>query len=170
MKIFVATLAFFVTVSAVFAAKVTSEPREIVIIRGRIKKLKEDVLYLQSSVKSLDDLQAKLGRDLRASEKDFSTRLGRILIPLLNWPRSATASRVTSWVEKEDVGQLIESVRARILREPLELMADRDIKIKQSESLKLEFSDALKSLKSKEALLDLQLEELQQLERRKNRP
>jgi hypothetical protein len=46
------------------------------------------------------------------------------------------------------------------------MIADRDLKLKQSESLRLEFAEALKALKSKEALLDLQLEELQQFERR----
>jgi hypothetical protein len=149
-----------------FAAKRSLESRDIVLLRSKIKKQKEDVQYLQSSVRSLDDLQSRLSKDLHSSEREFSYRFSRLLIPLLNWPEIAMAGRSTSWVEKEHLELLMDRVRAKIVGEPLEMIADRDLKLKQSESLRLEFAEALKALKSKEALLDLQLEELQQFERR----
>lgn len=166
MKVALSLLVLWGAVAPAFAAKKSAEPREIVLLRSRIEQLKEDIQYTQASVKSLDDLQAKLNRDLRSSERDFSSRFSRLLIPLLHWPQLATFRHSTSWVEKEHLELLIDRVRNRIVKEPLELIGDRDLKIKQSESLKLEFAEALKSLKSKEALLDLQLEELQHLERR----
>lgn len=165
-----ASLALCIGLEFAQAAKTSPEGREIARLRTRVKKLREDIQYLQGSVKSLDELQARLNRDLRVSENEFSSRFSKIMIPLLNWPQRAMTSRATSWVEKEHIDLLVERVREKIIHQPLEMIADRDSKLRQSENLKTEFSDALKSLKSKEALLDLQLEEIQQLERHAAKP
>lgn len=153
------------------ASKRVNDLPEVVVLRQKVKQLREDIQYLQGSVKSLEDFQGRLAREIRISEKDFSNRFSHLMLPLLHWPKSISISRSNSWIEKEHLSLIVEHLRNRIVKEPLELIADRDLKLKQSDALKSDFAEALKGLRSKQSLLDLQIEELQQLEKRsmKNR-
>lgn len=151
-------------------AKTGSDDRKTIArLKSQTQKLKEDVVYLQTSIASLDGLQARLNGELRVSERDFSNRFEKVLIPLLHWPQVSLIARTGSWIEMEHLKSVLRSTRDRIIQEPLRLIGDREEKIQQSKSLKEDFADALVALKSKQSLLDLQLEELQMLERRSTR-
>lgn len=141
------------------------ESRGVEKVKARIAKLKEEVSNLKSSSREIEEQQKALLRELKDHEREFSRRFERVLVPLLHWPSLASATKASSWLEREHLKFILSQTRQRIISEPLQLISDRELKLSQSESFKSELAATLKSLESKEGLLDLQLEELRQLER-----
>jgi hypothetical protein len=142
-----------------------AEGRVVERIKTKISHLKNEVETLKLSVAALDQQQANLSTELKTSEREFTRRFERILVPLLHWPALSSLTRSTSWIEREHLKFMLSQTRHRIISEPLQLISDRELRLSQSESLKSELAAKLKSLESKESLLDLQLEELRILER-----
>ena len=152
--------------TSVFAAR--AKDIDIQNIKRRIKNLKIEITEMKQSVEDLESQQRKFTDELSQSEGKFQDRFSRVLVPLLSWPSLPPAIQRTSWVEEEHLKLVLLKARERLVREPLELIAQRELMISRLSDMKEEISIALKQLESKEGMLNLQLEELQYLQK-KNR-
>jgi len=169
--IFLWILAFFYYMypSASWARPATpalGEEKEIKSLRGKVKTLEEDINHLKVSVVSLDHLQTQLSHQLNSYEDTFISRFRDIVIPLLNWPTNLQSAQLSSWIEHEHMKVVLLDARERIVREPLELISDRELRIERAARMKSDFSEALKTLESKQTMLNLQLEELRSIHKR----
>jgi DNA repair exonuclease SbcCD ATPase subunit len=155
-----------VVMGAMLSSAIAREARDVRDLQSKITKLKDDIDYLKTSVESLDKLQTRLQREIEQNETSFQTRFERVLVPLLNWPHLMLTTRLPSWIDQEHMKIVLVAARSRVIREPLQLIGEREVRYKQTSALKTDFSENLKALESKQALLDLQLEELRAIHKR----
>jgi len=104
--------------------------------------------------------------DLMNQEAKFSSQFSNILSPLLNWPEISFQTRIKSWIDREHGRFILDLTREKLLREPLELIADRELNLRMAAESSVELEQKLRSLESKQSLLKMQVEELKLLQKR----
>lgn len=139
----------------------------------KIKRLKGEELQLESEIEdlelyisSLDENRSKLLDELVRFEGSLKSRLQTVVIPLLGWPDRIFTTESSSWVEFQRSQLLLRNLRQKLVKEPLKLMADRELRLSELEKLRHELQENVASLKTKQELLNLQLEELKLLDSR----
>lgn len=152
--------------SAAFAARDSQDPYGIQGVKKKIHNLKFEISDGKKAVDELDRDHRDLLVELHNYEESFQARFSKVLLPLLNWPSFPPARRGSSWVEQEHIKLVLGQVRERLTREPLELIAGRELMISKAQEKKETFLKALKDLEIKEGHLSLQLEELQMLQKK----
>jgi len=136
-------------------------------LENRIQNLKSEVRDLRLSVRSLQTVQNRLKDELERGEWAFRDRFSEVVIPLLQWPERHLWTKVRRWIELYHTEVVISEFRNRLVKEPLELVSERELRINQTFDLKEEMESALKKLESKQSLLNLQLQELKSLNRKR---
>jgi prefoldin subunit 5 len=137
--------------------------QQIKRLERRVDVLRTEIKELKSSVQQASQEREHLEAELRVQEDKFDRDFRRVIHPLLSWPKVSAGSTVKSWVQRSHARLLLQTTRDRTVREPLELIADRDLmlrRVAQSEDLLQQQMDALES---RESLLSLQLDELKLL-------
>ena len=135
-------------------------------VKGQIDKLREEISQLHLSVKSLSSYQGRMQSELRNHEERFSKRFRAVVIPLLSWPSVSSTTQVKSWIELQHMQMILHGLRQRLVQGPLELIADRELRLSNAMDLKSELKGSLESLEQKESFLALELEELKMLEKK----
>jgi hypothetical protein len=139
---------------------------EVKRVKDEIGRLKEEVAQLKLSVRSLDSYQEKMEGELSDYEEGFQRRFRQVVIPLLNWPAVSSTTRVKSWTEHQHLKMVISSLQERLIKEPLEMISDRELRLSRANDLRLELKETLKELELKEAFLALELEEMRMLRKK----
>lgn len=139
------------------------------VLESQIKDLRGEITELKLSVESLNMLSDRLTQDFTTHEGDFKSKLTRVIIHLMQWPEKRWGGNAASWTELQRVGLVLESVRQELIRSPLKMMAERELRLSEVERLKTELAAQMEELEAKQALLDFQLEELKVLDRRVKR-
>lgn len=169
MKLKKANLLLFIllgiisVVSPIQARRVS--PDEVNDLKKKIQALKGEIREYQGSVQALNTTHDRLAAELNVYENDFQRNFKDITVPLLNWPAVSVLTRVSSWVEQQHLVFVLEAARAKVIGEPLRLIADRELKLTEVRSMQGELTEKLNTLQSKESLLSLQLEELKLLQK-----
>lgn len=135
-------------------------------LEGRIQKSREEISDLRSSAKALADLRRDLETELKKHEESFEAKFNKIVLPLLSWPVISLNSQKSSWAERQEGAGILDEVRARLVSEPLKLMADRELNLRTAIQLQNEHQLKMAALEKKEGLLRLQLEELKSLQKK----
>jgi hypothetical protein len=156
------TFVLIITAQVSFAAALDDIGR----VKEEISSLKEEISQLRLSVRSLDSYQGKMEVELDEYEGDFSGRFRSIIVPLLNWPAISSSTRVQSWIEHQHLRLVMDSLQERLIREPLELISDRELRLSRADDLRSELKETLKALELKESFLALELEELRMLRKK----
>ena len=161
--------AFFLSV-IILAAPSPNMPtsKEIRKIEMRVAESKTEIEALKVSVRIAEKKKESLADDLKVRESRFTKQFSNILSPLLNWPEISLQTRIKSWVEREHGKFVLDMTRENLLREPLELIAERELNLRHASEASEELEIKLKSLESKQNLLNLQIEELKLLQKRAN--
>lgn len=139
---------------------------EISSLETKVRNLKEEIRDLERSADEIKERQRIAKSDLAMREAEFKTQFERIILPLLSWPAFSSSRRVQSWIEREDRKFILEEARGRLSREPLELVADRELRLRRIEDSSTELKKTLEDLREKESLLSLQVEELKLLRKK----
>lgn len=124
---------------------------------------------MKQSIESLEHEQKTLAAELSDHEQKFQERFSKVLVPLLSWPQLPPAIQRTSWIEEVHLRTVLMKARDRLIHEPLSLIADRELMLTRVEENKGRLTEALKYLEEKEGMLNLQLEELQFLQKKMSR-
>lgn len=138
-------------------------------LKAQIRALELEIADLQSSVHSLDELHDKLSAELLDFEAQFKSQMLQSIVPLLQWPTKRSSLSAKSWVDLQKSGLLLEELKRRMLMRPLKLMADRELRISEVKKLREDLASQLEEMQSRQALLDLQLDELSSLKRGKSK-
>lgn len=138
-------------------------------IEDRIFEVRSEVSELRSSLEGLDSLHSRLQSELRQFEDSFRMELRRLIVPLMSWPDRFFTLKATGWIELERMNLVLKDIKQELLKEPLRLIANREVRIAQVENLRMEIEGRVSELESKEELLDLQLEEFKDLQARTKR-
>lgn len=165
MRIFI-NLVFISLISSGLFAAPSREQKKILRLENEIKELRGEIGELKASIDSLNSLSERITENLRVEEDGFKRRLSRVIIHLMQWPERRWGRNVGSWIELQRANLVLESVRQRLVQSPLRLIADREIRLEEVERLKSELTSQMSELEAKQALLDFQLGELRNLERR----
>lgn len=144
----------------------TKEAKRIKKLELEVKELNSEISELKLSVDSLNRLSERLSEDFQIHEESFKSKLSRAIIHLMQWPARRWGGAAVSWSELQRLNFVLEDVRGRLVRSPLSLMAEREIRLDEVKRLTQELAGQVGELESKQALLDVQLEELRNLERR----
>lgn len=139
---------------------------EISSLETKVRSLKEEIRDLEKSADEIKERQRIAKSDLAMREAEFKSQFERIILPLLSWPAFSSSRRVQGWIEREDRKFILEEARGRLSREPLELVADRDLRLRRIEDSSAELKKTLEDLREKESLLSLQVEELKLLRKK----
>lgn len=142
---------------------------EIREVQKNVESLEDELLELELSVESLDELSGRLDGELREHEQEFQEALREVIVPLLSWPEKIFTTRADSWVELDRTRFVLEELQERLVREPLNLMAERELRLREIAQLRDELTETQDQLQSQESLLDLQLEELRMLRERQGK-
>ncbi len=134
--------------------------------KAKLNALRTEIEATEQTMTGLEKVQKDLAAESEKSEKDFRSQFEKVLVPLLNWPQVPLAEKTPSWIERDHLKAVLFSLRARLLKEPLELMAARQLKLKQTDDLQESQMGSLKALQSRHGILLLQLEELLAMEKR----
>jgi len=132
-------------------------------LEKRIKESKKEIAELKASVKTIVDLRLSLESDLQRQEEGFEAKFNRVVLPLLSWPILSLNSQKSSWSDRQEGRVLLDEVRERLVAEPLQLMADRELRLRTTVQLQNEYESKMKALEQRQKFLSLQLEEMKSL-------
>jgi len=157
-------MSFFIVLGLVGVNGATSQ---VTRVRKQIKSLRKEIKDLRLSAQSLDEVHAKLLKELDEFESKFKARMGVIVVPLLSWPERLFTLRADSWTELERAALVMKEVKKNLVREPLKLMSSREIRIEEVKALKKNLEENISELESKKELFGLRLEDLKTFEKKK---
>ena len=140
--------------------------KELRDLQKQQNALDTDAAELQTSVLSLDQTQQSLMRELLAFESRLSQRMSRSILPLMSWPSEKISLRAKTWVEHQRAIFLVGELKAQVLREPLDLVAERERRINEIQQLREQLRQKLAQLQMKRSLIDFQVEELEMIRQR----
>lgn len=140
--------------------------KELRSLQRQKEGLDAETAELQISVQSLDQTQENLTKELVSFESKLSQRMSRSILPLLSWPAQKISLRAKTWVEHQKANFLIQELKSEVLKEPLELVAERERRINEIQALREELRQKLAQLQMKRSLIDFQVEELEMIRQR----
>lgn len=144
-----------------------SSSNEIEALESRIKALDQEIRDLRLSVNSLSGLHDKLTVELSSFEQKFETQLKEASLPLLKWPERLFTMRAKSYSDLERLNMALRVIKKRLVQKPLQLMADRELRLAEVKSLKVQLEENLFQLEQKQELMSLELDDLMAIERLK---
>jgi hypothetical protein len=121
---------------------------------------------MRRSIENLESEHRGLVVDLANYELKFQERFSKVVVPLLSWPSLPPAVQRASFIEESHLRYVLLKTRERVIQEPLKLIAERELMISRVNQNKEDLTSALKRLEDKESLLNLQVEELQFLQKK----
>lgn len=134
----------------------------------KLKKLGEEMRDLQSSLQLVQNLKSETQSDLKQKEERFQDQFAKLVAPLLHWPELSIGTHIKSWIQQEQGRFLLERLRARLVEEPLTLIADRELNMRQISGVEDELRQRQDALQRKKENLELQSEELKMLQRKQS--
>lgn len=155
-------LAAFIAMFFIFQAPLLGKS-SIQSLESRIRESKKEIAELKASVKTIVELRLSLESDLQRQEESFEAKFNRVVLPLLSWPVVSLNSQKSSWSERQEGRVILDEVRERLVAEPLQLMADREIRLRTTVQLQNEYESKMKALEQRQKFLSLQLEEMKSL-------
>mgnify|MGYP000886465968 CR=1 FL=1 len=147
-------------------AKPVVKASEIRRLERRIEKARSEVESLKASLKTVKEMQSDTARELALKEASFKSDFSTIISPLLSWPTISMNARVKTWIEREHGHFILDALRERLVKEPLEMIADRELNLRRADALQREIEDQVAALEAKQQFLSLQAEELKYLQKR----
>lgn len=160
----IATVLHMVLVSAVSAQTLKTEIQEIQSLK---KKRELEFSTIRQQGDELKRHLSQLDVDLQKEEAAFRKRLRSVLVPLLHWPTLLVERRNTSFVDNDHYHLVLERLKLRLINEPLRLIKSREDDLARRREEKKDLDQKLASLQSRQGLLNLQIEELRQLLRKR---
>ncbi len=152
---------------SLFSAQTAREKR----LEKQVHELNDEIKDLGLSIQSLELLSERLKKDSDFQEENFKSTLSSLVVHLIQWPEKRWGMTASSWTELQRANLVLENVRQSLLRTPLEMMANRELRLSEIEGLARELENQKKEVESKHAMLDVQLKELQKLKPRgRSRP
>lgn len=133
----------------------------------KIKQTMEEIEELQLSIASLDAVFNRLSDENEENEKRFQKTLKALLVPLLHWPGEAAVTNLPSWIEREHSALVLQRFQRQLIRQPLEMISDRELRLRQITSLRQEMEESILTLQRKRELLALQREEYKLLKKKR---
>lgn len=168
MKFFFLLIATL-TISA-FASSLSAKISKSTRIERQVKSLKEEIADLNLSIESLESLSLRLKNESEAEEENFKIRLSNLVIHLIQWPEKRWGLTASSWTELQRAHLVLENVRQSLVKSPLKMISDRELRLNEIEGLTMELQTQRKDLESKHASLEVQLKELRRLNAKSKRP
>lgn len=163
MKILLSLWIAFWLIEALPAAPAAQQIRET---QREFRSLEKEIEDLEIYTRSLDELQSNLSVELLEFEESLSSRLRNIVVPLLSWPERVFTKEAGSWIEFERSQGLLTDLKSRLLREPLKMMSDRELRLGELQRLRQDIAENISTLQTKRELLNLRLEELRLIDSR----
>ncbi|MGA0163776.1 MAG: hypothetical protein ACO3LE_05915 [Bdellovibrionota bacterium] len=153
-----------------FTSTILAKPSKAVRIERQVKSLKEEIADLNLSIESLESLSQRLKNESEAEEENFKSRLSSLVVHLIQWPEKRWGLTASSWTELQRAHLVLENVRQSLVKSPLKMISDRELRLNEIEGLSLELQAQRKDLESKHSSLDVQLKELRRLNAKSKKP
>ncbi len=125
----------------------------------KVKLLKKEMDAIQKDLKELENLEIEASQDYVREEIEMKNKMKEAVVPLLNWSSRSDDFRLKSWIEREHQVALLESTKARLVREPTNLLKQRKDRLDSIKLLREESSAKLQELETRQSLLQTQIEE-----------
>ena len=167
-SVFLSVAILLVGAPGLFAAK-AKDPLDVRAVREKIRSLRSEIESLKSSAQRIASERGLRKDELTRYEREFESQFQKVMVPLLHWPRSNFQVQSGSWLENQHRQFVMLQTRERIAREPLVLIASRELQLKDSESKISDAEILIREAESKHSMLRLQLDELQYLHKRLSR-
>jgi hypothetical protein len=147
------------------AAKI-NEQMDVKAVREKLRAVRTELELLKGSVDRLESQKTRQHREISYYETSFEKQFREVLVPLLHWPARSAQVHARSWLEGQHQQYILLETRERLAREPLILIANRELALSELETKKTAVEDAVRVAEGKYSLLRLQAEELEYLHKR----
>lgn len=168
MKVF--SLLIPLLIILMFASTLLAKNSKSVRLERQVKSLQEEIVDLNLSIESLEVLSRRLKKEADSEEENFRSRLSSLVVHLIQWPEKRWGLTASSWTELQRAHLVLENVRQSLVKSPLKMISDRELRLNEIDGLTLELEAQRKDLESKHASLDVQLEKLRGLISKTKKP
>ncbi len=141
--------------------------RDIEEVSSLLKRRQIQMTEIREEIESIQKKMVETKESQNAQEREFSSRLSKILLPLLHWPSVSFQKVQNSWIYRDHLKFTLMSLRGRLVHEPVVLISESEKALGGFSQYRVSLENRLKEMRSHEEVLSLQLEDLRMLQKKR---
>jgi hypothetical protein len=165
MKFLIAVFVVAVVQPGLYSKSLLS--RDIEEVSSLLKRRQLQMTEIKEEIESIQKKMADTKASQNAQEQEFSSRLSKILLPLLHWPSVSFQKAQNSWIYRDHLKFTLMNLRSRLVHEPVVLISESEKALSGFSQYRVSLENRLKEMRSHEEVLSLQLEDLRTLQKKR---